>query len=83
MLPQIRHIIVKMFSSIHIVAVNTTKKAEGLGFKGKKKKSFQRHKKKISIKNIAENKIFLLCETNYKKYRVFLAFWWPFCVLLI
>ena len=82
MLPQIRHIIVNMFTSILVVTVHTSKTADILDLKIKYR-SFLTKDTKLSNKNIAENINCILCETDLKKYGVFLTFWWSFCVLLI
>ena len=82
MLPQIRHIIVNMFTSILVVTVHTSKTADILDLKIKYR-SFLTKDTKLSIKNIAESINCILFETDHNKYGVFLTFWWSFCVLLI
>ena len=79
MLPQIRHIIVNMFSSILIVTVNTSKNGGCLGFKGQMKViSFQKHKKKIIKKKYCRNhKLSYYVRQTIKNKLVFLRFWWP------
>ena len=81
MLPQIRHIIVNMFSRILIyikigICIGSNCQIKVIPFK--------RHKQKRYPLNIFQKpEIVRLCATNYRRYGVLLTFWWPCCILLI